>query len=55
MRWIYKLSLRIQSLLRKGRVEKELSEELRFHLEKLIGEKIAKGMTRGGGPFCSTA
>jgi len=26
-------------------VEQELSDELRFHLEKLIGENVAKGMT----------
>ncbi|MDE3180904.1 MAG: hypothetical protein KGM47_14755, partial [Acidobacteriota bacterium] len=45
MRWIYKLPLRIRSLFRKNRVEKELTEELRFHVEKLIEENLAKGMT----------
>src|ERR1044071_1412855 len=45
MRWIYKLPLRLRSLFRKNRVEGELSEELRFHLEKLIEENVAKGMT----------
>jgi putative ABC transport system permease protein len=45
MRWIYKLSLRFRSLFRKGRVEDELGDELRFHLEKLIEENIAKGMS----------
>jgi len=45
MRWIYKLPLRLRSLFRKNRVEGELSEELRFHLEKLIEENIAKGMS----------
>jgi putative ABC transport system permease protein len=44
MRWFYKLPLRLRSLFRKTRVEEELSDELRFHLEKLIEEKIAKGM-----------
>jgi hypothetical protein len=44
MRWFYKLPLRIRSLLWKGRVEQELSDEIRFHLEKSIGEKIAKGI-----------
>jgi len=44
MRWFYKLPLRLRSLLRKSRVEQELSEELRFHLEKLIEEKVARGM-----------
>jgi hypothetical protein len=45
MRWLYKLPLRLRSLFRKSRVEQELSDELRFHLEKLIEEKVAKGMT----------
>ena len=44
MRWIYKLPLRLRSLFWKSRVEQELSDELRFHLEKLIEEKVAKGM-----------
>ena len=33
MRWLYKLPLRFRSLFDKGRVEQELSNELRFHLE----------------------
>jgi putative ABC transport system permease protein len=45
MRWIYKFSLRLQSLFRKKRVEEDLSEELRFHLENMIEENIARGMT----------
>ena len=45
MRWFYKLPLRLRSLFRKSRVERELTEELRFHLEKLTEEKVGKGMT----------
>ncbi|MGD0697250.1 MAG: ABC transporter permease [Terriglobia bacterium] len=45
MRWLYKLPLRIRSLFKRARVEHELSDELRFHLEKLIEEKVRKGMT----------
>ena len=45
MRWLYKISLRLRSLFKRGRVEQELSEELRFHLEKLTEEFVAKGMT----------
>jgi putative ABC transport system permease protein len=45
MRWFYKLPLRLRSLFRRSRVEEELSDELRFHLEKLAEEKVAKGMT----------
>jgi hypothetical protein len=45
MRWFYKLPLRLRSLFRRSRVEQELSEELGFHLEKLIEENAGKGMT----------
>jgi predicted permease len=45
MRWIYKLPLRLRTFFRKRRVENELSEELHFHLEKLIEENVASGMT----------
>jgi predicted permease len=44
MRWRYKLPLRLRSLFRKKRVDQELSEELRFHLERLIEDEVAKGM-----------
>jgi len=44
MRWPYKLPLRLRSLFKRGRVEQELSEELRFHLERLTEENVAKGM-----------
>ncbi len=45
MRWFYKIPLQLRSLFRKSRVEQELTEELCFHLEKVIEEKVAKGMT----------
>src|SRR6516164_2919063 len=45
MRFFYKLSLRFRSLFKRTRVEQELTEEVRFHLEKLIEEKVAEGMT----------
>ena len=45
MRWLYKLPLRLRSLFKRGRVEQELSDELRFHLKKLTEELVAKGMT----------
>jgi hypothetical protein len=44
MRWSYKLPFRLRFLFRRNRVEQELSEELRFHLENLIDEKVANGM-----------
>lgn len=45
MRSLYKLPLRLKSLFRRTRVERELDDELRFHFEELIGENLAKGMT----------
>jgi putative ABC transport system permease protein len=45
VRWIFKFPLRLRSLFRKSRVERELTEELRFHLEKLVEEKVARGMS----------
>src|SRR5438128_1649845 len=45
MRWFHKLLLRFRSLFRQSRVERELTDELRFHLEKLIENKVARGMT----------
>ncbi len=44
-RWSYKLRLRFRSLFKRSRVEQELSDEVRFHLEKLIEERVAKGLT----------
>jgi predicted permease len=44
MRWTYKLSLRLRSLFRRSSVEQELSDELRFHLDRLIEQNVSKGM-----------
>lgn len=45
LRWIYKLPLRLRSVFNKGGVENDLSDELRFHLEKQIEQNIASGMS----------
>jgi len=45
MRWIQKLRLRLRSLLRSGRVERELDEELQFHIDHLVDEYLARGMS----------
>ncbi len=45
MRWLDKLLLRLRSLLRRQRIDKELDDELRFHLEQQIQENLAAGMT----------
>src|SRR5262245_1474063 len=43
--WFYTLPLRMRSLFRRAQVERELDEELRYHIERQIEEHIAKGMT----------
>jgi len=45
MRWVEKLRLRARSLFRRTRVERELDDELRFHLEQQIAENLAAGMS----------
>src|SRR5438094_7955568 len=44
-RWITTLPLRLRSLFRRERVEHELDEEIRYHLERQIEERIANGST----------
>jgi predicted permease len=44
MRSIDKLRLRLRSLLRPNRMERELDAELQFHLDQLIEENLAAGM-----------
>jgi len=45
MRLLSRIGRRFLSLVRKERLDEELSEELRFHVERQIGENIAAGMT----------
>ncbi|HKS97159.1 MAG TPA: ABC transporter permease, partial [Terriglobia bacterium] len=45
MRWFHKIPLRLRSLFKRNRVEQELGDELRFHLDKLAAEKRTQGMT----------
>jgi predicted permease len=42
--WWFTAPLRLKSILRRRRVEKELDEELQFHLEQKIEEGIADGL-----------
>jgi putative ABC transport system permease protein len=42
--WFYTVPLRLRSLFRRGRVEAELDEEMRYHLERQIEANIARGM-----------
>src|SRR5215813_12505959 len=40
-----RLKLRLQALFFKSKMEEELDEEVRFHLEREIEENIVRGMT----------
>jgi hypothetical protein len=41
------LLFRLRSLFRRGVVENELDDELRFHLEQQVEKHVRAGMTRG--------
>src|SRR5215467_10191134 len=43
--WLYTIPLRLRSLFRRNRVEQELNEELRYHLERKTDEFLAQGMS----------
>jgi putative ABC transport system permease protein len=43
-RWLYTVPLRLRSLFRRDRVDRELDEELRFHVERLTDEHMARGL-----------
>lgn len=42
-RWLYTVPLRLRSMLLRSRVESDLAEELRFHLEQQVEDEIAQG------------
>src|SRR5262245_53789339 len=44
-RWIHTLPLRLRSIFRRSEVDRELDEELSFHLEARIQHEIAGGRT----------
>jgi predicted permease len=44
-RWLRRLTIRLRSLVQRNRVERELEEEFRFHLEQRIELEIARGRT----------
>lgn len=44
MRWYYKFPLRLRSLFRKQKADRELHEEIQFHLQSLIDQNVAQGM-----------
>lgn len=46
MRWLDSSRLRLRSFFRRRTAERELSEELRLHLEREIEQYVARGMAR---------
>src|SRR5437870_851164 len=45
MRLLSRIGYRFRSLVRKEQLDEELSEELRFHVERQVGVNIAAGLT----------
>ncbi len=41
--WVYTIPLRVRSLFRRADVERELDEELRFHLDQRVAQETAAG------------
>jgi hypothetical protein len=44
-RWFVSIPLRFRSILRRGRVEAELRDELQFHIDQRVEQEIAAGKT----------
>jgi predicted permease len=44
MRWKYRLLLLFRSLFNRKRIERELSDELLYHLDRLVEEKVSNGI-----------
>jgi predicted permease len=44
-RWCYRMSMGVRSLLRGGALDRDLDEELQFHLERLIEANLAQGLS----------
>ena len=44
-RWLYSIPLRLRSLFRASDVDRELDEELQFHVQRLTDEHIARGVS----------
>jgi len=44
-RWVRRLTLRLRTLVRRDRVERELDEEFRFHIEERTALEISRGLS----------
>src|SRR4029453_810816 len=43
-RLLHRTAMRVRALFRGGSLDRELDEELRYHLDRLIEENVARGM-----------
>lgn len=43
--FLYTIPLRLRSLLRRAEVERDLDDELRFHIEQQVAQNVARGMS----------
>ena len=50
MRWFRVIQMRLRSLFGRPRLENELADELRFHLEEQIRENLNAGMSPDEAP-----
>lgn len=46
VRWFYTLPLRLRTVLRRDRVERDLNDEFDFHVEMQTKENVARGMSK---------
>ena len=44
-RWFYRASMRVRALVRGGALDRELDEELQFHLDQLVEAHLARGLS----------
>ena len=44
-RWLHRASMWLRAFFRGGRLDRDLDEELRYHVEKLIEDNITRGMS----------
>ena len=42
--WFYTIPLRLRSIFRRRQVERELDDELQYHLDKKIEEMLSRGL-----------
>src|SRR5260370_17417758 len=45
MSWVRRIALRLRQMLSKGRAERELAEELQYHIESQARENLEQGMS----------